>query len=846
MKKNKKIAFILLLIYSFSATCFASVIGTEIDGFTLPLGEGTMFTHRVAYSDQAGVGKQTENYLVYKPNDTVKPIITYGEYLYGAGRTSAEIEALVSQGKNPIAGANADFFSLQTGVPMSNLIIDGKIVTKDSSWQYGIGFLEDGSAFMSKFSIFSSMVKEDGTETVIHNINKYRQPYAIYMMTDKFAAETQNTSIGVDVVLTVQEGDLISGTEMTAVVESMTENTGSIPIPEGKIVLTVDNGAPTEFYEALASLVPGEKITFKFGITGDERWNDVKLGMGAVGGMLLSDGEINPDLEKGSAPRTALGITEDEKIVLYTIDGRQSGYSYGVQLSTLAQRMKELGCTDAINLDGGGSTTFVAALPGFDNKIMNRPSDGSERKVSTYFLFENTGEMTGKAEQLFIYPRTSYLLSGASVKLETKAVDKNYYPADLPGNVTYSVEKDKNSSVTDDGIFTAAESGQVRVTAKSGNLSAEIYVTCLETPTDIHLINADTGKTLSQITLKRGQTINLDAKAFGGYNELISDKSLFKWSVEGDIGTVSEDGKLTAADSFGKTGAVKITAGEKTVSIPVKLVKNGSESEEKLRFNISAEINDGVLEGTVSNEYGVAAAKVTVYADGKEITVELKDNTFKLQIPENTHKVTIYAFSDEGYTDVKYVFAEELMGMDNPFADTEANWAKDILSFMQGKKIISGENTEIGLLFRPQKEMTRAEFAVMCSNYLKLDLAEYEEKDMPFSDVESIPEWAEMQMKALYYEGILKGRADGDNIIADSQSTITRAEAATLISRLLPDGMKKSDISFSDSNEIPEWAIEATCTLVSAGVMNGYADGTIKPLGKLTKAEATKLFYSIM
>lgn len=846
MRLIKHISLITVFILILSVTALASVIGTEIDGYTLQIAEGTYFTHTTAYSSQSGVGKQTENYLVYTPNNSVKPLITYGDYIYGGGKTSAEIAELIQSGKYPVAGTNADFFSLQTGVPMSDLIIDGRIITKDGTEQYGIGFFEDGSAFMSPLKIFSSMVKEDGTETLIYNINKYRQPYALYLMTDEFARETMNTSIGVDVVLSVVEGDMVLGTNMTAVVESVTENTGSVPIPEGKLVLTVDNNAPTEFYESLASLTVGETVTFKFGVIGDAKWKDVKLGMGATGGMLLSNGEINPDLDKGAAPRTALGITQDGKIVLYTIDGRQSGYSYGVQLKTLANRMKELGCTDAINLDGGGSTTIAAALPGMPIEVINSPSDGTERKVSTFFFFENLEKPTGKADEIFIYPRTSYLLSGASIQLNTKAVDENYYQTEIPGEVIYSVEEGKNSTVTSGGLFTAADSGKVKVTAKSGDLSTEIFITCLETPTDIHAINADTGKTLSQITLKRGETINLDAKAFGGYNELISNQSLFEWSMEGDIGTISADGKLVGANTFGKTGRVKITAGEKTVSIPVSLVKNGKETEEGLRLDISAEITGQVLVGTVTSEYDVPVKELAVYADGNRVEAELNGNSFKAILPENVHKITIYASTDEGYTDVKYIYANHVSGRENPFADTQENWARDILSFMYEQKIISGENTDQGVLFRPQKEMTRAEFAVMCSNYLSIDLTEYQEKNMPFTDEENIPEWAKNQLKALYYKGIFKGRADGENIMADPNSTITRAEAATIISRLLPDGMKKSRLAATDKADIPSWALDAMETLFASGSMQGYTDGTVKPLGKLTKAEAAKLFYSIM
>ncbi len=841
----KRAVIFLIIIQILLVSAFASSVGTEIDGYSITVAEGTTFTHSVRYSEQTGVGKQTENYLVYQPNESVKPLITYGDYVFGSGKTSEEIENLISAGKYPVAGANADFFSFQTGVPMSDLIIDGKIISKDGTSQYGIGFTEDGAAFISEFSIFASMVKEDGTEALVYNINKYRQPYAIYMMTDRFAAETKNTSIGVDVILSVTEGDMILGTEMTAVVESVTENRGSIPIPEGKIVLTVDNDAPKEFYEALANLESGEKVTFKFGVLGDERWEDVKLGMGSIGGMLISDGKINPDLEKGAAPRTAVGITEDGKIVLYTIDGRQSGHSYGLQLSSLAKRMKELGCTDAINLDGGGSTTFVATLPGHSSEILNRPSDGNERNVSTYFLFENIKKPTGKAARLFIYPRTSYVLTGASVQLDTKAVDENYYAADLPGEVTYSVEDGKKSTVTKSGLFTAGDDGQVKVTAECGGITTDIYITCVESPTDIHVSNAETGKRVSEITVKRGESINLAVKAFAGYNELICNEKHFEWTVEGDNGEINGS-TFTGADTFGKESVIKVTAGEKTVSIQVSLVKNEKDNEDGARFNIDAEISDDVLKGTLSCENDAYAKSVKVYADGKQIQAKLKNNVFSATIPKNTHKITVYAISKEGYTDVKYIYTDLAEGLINPFSDTEENWAKDILSFMYEKNIISGENTDKGLWFRPQKEMTRAEFAVMCSNYLDIDLTEFAGKKMPFDDSESIPKWAESQLKALYYMDILKGRADGESILADPNSTITRAEAATLISRLMPEGMRKTEITATDKSDIPSWALDAMESLVATGVMNGYTDGTIKPMGKLTKAEAAKLFYSIM
>ena len=113
----------------------------------------------------------------------------------------------------------------------------------------------------------------------------------------------------------------------------------------------------------------------------------------AVGGMprIVSDGEIDVrDAEESVSssfvttlhPRTAIGIDEGGDLILATIDGRTS-HGDGLPLDELAQWMIWLGSVDALNLDGGGSTTLWVASELFDG-VVNYPSDGSgERYVSS-------------------------------------------------------------------------------------------------------------------------------------------------------------------------------------------------------------------------------------------------------------------------------------------------------------------------------------------------------------------------------------------------------------------------------------------------------------------------------
>jgi len=125
-------------------------------------------------------------------------------------------------------------------------------------------------------------------------------------------------------------------------------------------------------------------------------WSEVMEALGGVS-MLVRNGqpEVTVLEEAGGVsfsttthPRTCVGVTKDNKLLLVTIDGRQPEVSNGISLNTLAKLMIQLGAVEAMNLDGGGSSTMVL----FDT-IVNYPSDkdssgnsGRERAVANGFI----------------------------------------------------------------------------------------------------------------------------------------------------------------------------------------------------------------------------------------------------------------------------------------------------------------------------------------------------------------------------------------------------------------------------------------------------------------------------
>lgn len=113
----------------------------------------------------------------------------------------------------------------------------------------------------------------------------------------------------------------------------------------------------------------------------------------AVGGfpMLVRDGRVDPQVDsagavsfRGPNPRTAAGVAANgRRVLLVANDGRQPGYSAGMSLRELAELFVAMGAREAINLDGGGSTTLVVADGARGFRIANRPSDAAgERPVA--------------------------------------------------------------------------------------------------------------------------------------------------------------------------------------------------------------------------------------------------------------------------------------------------------------------------------------------------------------------------------------------------------------------------------------------------------------------------------
>ena len=159
------------------------------------------------------------------------------------------------------------------------------------------------------------------------------------------------------------------------------------------------------------------------------------------GAILLDDGQKTTD---GSSygqipnPRTVAGIKADGTVILYMVDGRQAPYSVGMSYGELADIMLELDCVDAINLDGGGSSSFATQREGEEDNdtagltMRARPSDGYERKVSTSLLVVSKAQHTGEFDHAAISPSQEIYTPGSTITFTAEGVDQGGGAAALP------------------------------------------------------------------------------------------------------------------------------------------------------------------------------------------------------------------------------------------------------------------------------------------------------------------------------------------------------------------------------------------------------------------------------
>ena len=178
------------------------------------------------------------------------------------------------------------------------------------------------------------------------------------------------------------------------------------------------------------------------------------------------------------------------------------------------------------------------------------------------------------------------------------------------------------------------------------------------------------------------------------------------------------------------------------------------------------------------------------------------------------------------------------------FTDIDNYWGADFVNFLYTSGVTTGYADGT---FRPNQNITRAQFSVMLYRYLGLAEEDYTEVELPFADLASIPEYALPAIRALYTEGVING-STGKNgqLYFNPYNNLTRAQAATMIGRTQEKGYALADLTFTDAGKIPAYAAYYIRTMAAQGIIGGYADNTFKPNNNITRGQMAKILYNLM
>jgi len=235
---------------------------------------------------------------------------------------------------------------------------------------------------------------------MISGINRERKDEETIVYTPQFGGTTPAEKSGIELSISKckiqsKTGNLIRRCKDIKLLEGV----GNNPIPEDGFVISVGVGANENKDLFLDGVDVYQKIGKKKGeffLAYDVFYGKKGIRFDSMTDMIAgvpqliknSKIDITWEQEKASKsfvetrhPRTAVAKLKDGKFLMITVDGRTE-HSAGIDLYDLAKLLLELGATDAMNLDGGGSTTMFV-----DGKVVNKPSDKEgERKVSDAIL----------------------------------------------------------------------------------------------------------------------------------------------------------------------------------------------------------------------------------------------------------------------------------------------------------------------------------------------------------------------------------------------------------------------------------------------------------------------------
>ncbi|NKE55701.1 multidrug transporter [Lentzea sp. PSKA42] len=454
--------------------------------------------------------------------------------------TVAQAAPLSQQASRAVAAINGDFFDINnSNAPEGVGIQDGQLRKSGQGRAVGIDAAGVGSVMETFFEgtldgthkltqLNSSRIDVDGIGVFNPLWGTYSRARAV-----QGATNTAEVIVRDDVVQTV--------------------GSPSADPVQGYALVGRDKGA-----DVLKALKPGDKVN----VTYQSRTSNGSEPKTAIGGrhLLVKDGK-NVAPADPLHPRTAVGFSADgKKMVMLTVDGRQGAYLLGLNLKDLADAMIELGAHNALNLDGGGSSTMLAREPGTTElKVVNTPSDGGERPIPNGLaLYAPSG--TGKLVGFNVGTKDKRVFPGMTRRMTVRGYDETFGPASNNEHVTRAT----GGWAIGDTFHAAPHSGPASFTAFRGRTTNTTTLTVLGKLA--RLAPASSRISLSLDERKPLQINGFDAKGFSAPIEradldLSYDRSIIEVTPDLQVRALKTGATTVKARAQGKETQLAVTVG---------------------------------------------------------------------------------------------------------------------------------------------------------------------------------------------------------------------------------------------------------------------------------------------
>ena len=528
LRAGRKFASIALALSLVTSSAFADYQLYHQAKTTETISTGVQYENLLRLTDGGWVNVNVLRVDLSNPALKVKPI--YPNFL----SAKSSLSSISKSYSNLVGSINGDFFDPATSSTLGPIIDEGALITTPNGDNRfaALNITDYGAAFVNYWSDYD-MSLSNGTYTL--SLNYINKPYLNYDRAILFDSKWAAKSFGKTANVTILEMYVENG-----VVAGFRDNGEPYPLNSNAFVVAA---VGTKIKELRDNFKVGDTVTLDY--AAHLKNIDFSIGGGSV---MVKDGKAVSQYSlniSGQHPRTAAGITRDKKqLILLTVDGRSNNFR-GLNQPELAQLLIELGAYDAINLDGGGSTTMVMRPLGSSSlKVVNTPSDGAERRVHNGIGVISTAQ-GGTLSGLLLETPQNGIFAGAPLALTLRGFDANRSPVSIdPGLIKWSV-----SGVT--GRFTGA--GFVPETAGKGVITASYEGFTATKAIEVYKDAVDLIIQPSSLQLKLGEagSFKLFALDATGHQAELPT-SFAKWTIPNQLILLKEDGTFTAGVNPGK------------------------------------------------------------------------------------------------------------------------------------------------------------------------------------------------------------------------------------------------------------------------------------------------------